>query len=49
MATMGQWSSRIEAIAEKVEAGERLTFEEGVELFERVPVSPRLIVGPNRA
>jgi len=38
---MGQWSSRIEAIVEKVEVG--------VELFERVPVSSRLIVGPNRA
>ncbi|MGH7412072.1 MAG: cyclic dehypoxanthinyl futalosine synthase [Candidatus Methylomirabilis sp.] len=28
-------NERIKAIAEKVEAGERLTFEEGVELFER--------------
>jgi len=45
---MAESNGRIEAIAEKVEAGKRLTFDEGVELFDRVPVSPRLIVGPNR-
>lgn len=28
-------NGKVEAIAEKVEAGERLTFKEGVELFER--------------
>jgi hypothetical protein len=28
-------NERIEAIADKVEAGERLTFDDGVELFER--------------
>ncbi|MBI2883992.1 MAG: dehypoxanthine futalosine cyclase [Candidatus Methylomirabilis oxyfera] len=32
---MGESNKRIEAIAEKVEAGERLTFDDGVELFER--------------
>src|SRR5574337_313447 len=32
---MGKLNERIEAIAEKVEAGERLTFADGVELFER--------------
>ena len=32
---MAEWNGGIEAIAEKVEAGERLTFDEGVELFER--------------
>ena len=32
---MDQWSSRIEAIAERVEAGERLSVDEAVELFER--------------
>ena len=32
---MGGSNERIEAIAEKVEAGERLTFDDGVELFER--------------
>lgn len=33
---MAELNERIEAIAEKVEAGERLTFDDGVELFERV-------------
>ncbi|PWB78502.1 MAG: dehypoxanthine futalosine cyclase [Candidatus Methylomirabilota bacterium] len=32
---MGGSNVRIEAIAERVEAGERLTFDDGVELFER--------------
>jgi len=32
---MSRSGGRIGAIAEKVEAGERLIFEEGVELFER--------------
>lgn len=32
---MSESNGRIEAIAEKVEAGERLTFDDGVELFER--------------
>ncbi len=31
---MSRSNGRIEAIAEKVEAGERLSFDEGVELFE---------------
>src|SRR5574337_542688 len=32
---MAESNGRIEAIAEKVEAGERLRFDEGVELFEQ--------------
>ena len=32
---MAESNGRIEAIAEKVEAGERLSFDDGVELFER--------------
>ncbi|MGH7411599.1 MAG: CofH family radical SAM protein, partial [Candidatus Methylomirabilis sp.] len=32
---MAESNERIEAIAQKVEAGERLSFDEGVELFER--------------
>ncbi|NJD69467.1 MAG: dehypoxanthine futalosine cyclase [candidate division NC10 bacterium] len=32
---MTEWNRKIEAIGEKVEAGERLTFDEGGELFER--------------
>ncbi|HLC21978.1 MAG TPA: cyclic dehypoxanthinyl futalosine synthase [Candidatus Methylomirabilis sp.] len=32
---MSRSNGRIDAIAEKVEAGERLSFEDGVELFER--------------
>ena len=32
---MRESNGGIEAIAEKVEAGERLTFDEGVELFQR--------------
>jgi cyclic dehypoxanthinyl futalosine synthase len=32
---MAESNGRIEAIAEKVEAGERLSFDEGVDLFER--------------
>ena len=32
---MSQSNGRIEAIAEKIKAGERLSFDEGVELFER--------------
>lgn len=32
---MAESNDRIEAIAEKIEAGERLNFDDGVELFER--------------
>jgi hypothetical protein len=32
---MAESKGRVEPIAEKIEAGERLSFDEGVELFER--------------
>ncbi len=43
---MAESNGRIEAIAEKVEAGERLSFEEGPDIFERpTPLEPSTMAG----